>query len=67
MNIKTIKNLFYILFILDLAAGAAVGVFMYPAAGIITAVVLLALNITVYISMLKIFKISQKGDSDATR
>ena len=61
MTLKRIKLLFYSLFALDIAAAFAVGVFFNLLAGIITGAVLLTLNITVYVIMLKISKIAEKG------
>ncbi len=59
MPVKTIKKLFYALFLLDILAGIAVGFILSAFAGIVTAAVLLVLNITVFIMLLKMSKITE--------
>ncbi|MDR0800063.1 MAG: hypothetical protein LBN01_00825 [Endomicrobium sp.] len=54
---KKIKIFFYILFALDIFAGCIVAEFVNLFAGIVTASVLLILNITVYAVILKVMKV----------
>jgi hypothetical protein len=59
--VKKLKIFFYTLFILDILAGCAVAIATSIFAGIITAVVLLSLNVTGYIVILKVGKVSKNG------
>lgn len=54
MTIKQIKILFYTLFFIDILLGFFIGLFFSVWAGIITAIILLLLNIIGYIFVLKI-------------
>jgi hypothetical protein len=57
---KKIKMFFHILFVLDILASCIVAVAASVLAGIATAVVLLSLNITVYVIILKAGKCGSK-------
>lgn len=61
---KKIKTLFYCLFAADIAAGIAVSLIKNAAAGIITAAVLLVINISVYAVFLKMEKINGQTRTD---
>ncbi|MDR1196121.1 MAG: hypothetical protein LBL00_06575 [Endomicrobium sp.] len=67
MDFKKIKILFYILFALDIAAGAAVAFFMSILHGIIVSAVLLILNITVYAIILKAQRIKEQSNGYAKK
>jgi uncharacterized oligopeptide transporter (OPT) family protein len=58
---RKIKILFYILFVLDVLAGFVVAALASLQAGIVTASVLLILNITVYAIIIKAYKAGNDG------
>jgi len=58
---KKVKMFFYTLFALDILASCVVAVTANVLAGIVTAVVLLSLNITVYAIILKADKAGKRG------
>jgi hypothetical protein len=54
-----IKTFFYVLFTLDILASCVVAVLVTLLAGILTALVLLTLNVTVYAIILKAYKMGK--------
>jgi hypothetical protein len=62
MDFKHIKIFFYILFVLDILAGLTAAQFFGILHGIIVSAVLLILNVTVYVIILKIQKVKEHSD-----
>jgi hypothetical protein len=58
---QKIKILFYTFFVFDVFGGCVVGVCSNVVAGVLTAVVLLSLNVTGYVVILKIKKVGESG------
>jgi hypothetical protein len=58
---KKIKIFFYTLFVLDILASIVVAFAAHITVGIATAVVLLLLNITIYVIILKLDKAERHG------
>jgi uncharacterized membrane protein len=58
---KKMKTFFYVLFALDVLASCVVAALATLLAGIVTAFVLLTLNISVYATILKADKVGKNG------